>query len=320
MLGRAARDLFGVPLVMHEASPSPLVDRHVVDGEVLTLAGAAISVMHTPGHTPDSVCYVIDGAVLTGDTLLIGGSGRTDFPGGDAGAQYDGVTQRLFALPGETVVWPGHDYRGQTRSTIGAERAGNPRFAGNDREQYIALMGALGPAVPRARAAGAAGQPVGLRGLGDRARHGRGRWRRCPASAPASWRGGSLARRRPCCSTCASPRSSSASSATSRGRCWSRSTRSPAVAQAARLPRPRGRRGLPRRGPQRQRRGNSTEGGLRARAQPVGRDAAVGPRRASGPALTRASSRQTMVMAAEHRRSRLSPSGRSGRSPPSSLR
>lgn len=143
MVGRVARDGFGAPLVMHEASPSPLVDRHVVDGDVLTLGDAKISVVHTPGHTPDSVCYVMDGAVLTGDTLLIGGSGRTDFPGGDAGAQYDGVTGRLFALPGETVVWPGHDYRGQTRSTIAAERAGNPRFAGNTREQYIALMNAL---------------------------------------------------------------------------------------------------------------------------------------------------------------------------------
>lgn len=148
MLGRAARDILGAPLVMHEASPSPLVDRHVVDGESIALGGATISVMHTPGHTPDSVCYLVDGAVLTGDTLLIGGSGRTDFPGGDAGAQYEAVTGRLFALPGEAVVWPGHDYRGQTRSTIGAERASNPRFAGKDRATYVAVMDALGLPFP----------------------------------------------------------------------------------------------------------------------------------------------------------------------------
>jgi sulfur dioxygenase len=148
MLGRAARDVLGAPVVMHEASPSPLVGRHVVDGEALALGGAAIGVMHTPGHTPDSVCYLVDGAVLTGDTLLIGGSGRTDFPGGDAGAQYDAVVGRLFALPDATVVWPGHDYRGQTRSTIAAERATNPRFVGKDRAAYVALMGALGLPFP----------------------------------------------------------------------------------------------------------------------------------------------------------------------------
>lgn len=148
MCGRAMRDLLGAPLVMHEASPSPLVDRHLVDGQTLTLGDDLITVLHTPGHTPDSVCFLLDGAVLTGDTLLIGGSGRTDFPGGDAGAQYDAVTGRLFALPDATVVWPGHDYRGQTSSTIAAERATNPRFAGKTREQYIAVMDALGLPFP----------------------------------------------------------------------------------------------------------------------------------------------------------------------------
>lgn len=148
MLGREARDVLGAPVVMHEASPSPLVHRHVVDGERLALAGAAITVLHTPGHTPDSLCLLVDGAVLTGDTLLIGGSGRCDFPGGDAGAQYDAVVGRLFALPDATVVWPGHDYRGNTRSTIAAERATNPRFVGKSRDDYIALMGALGLPFP----------------------------------------------------------------------------------------------------------------------------------------------------------------------------
>lgn len=148
MLGRAEKDALGVPVVMHEASPSPLVDRHVVDGDVLRLGDAAITVLHTPGHTPDSVCYALDGAVLTGDTLLIGGSGRTDFPGGDAAAQYDAVTGRLFALPDDTVVYPGHDYKGRTRSTIGDEKRQNPRFVDRTREQYVALMGALGLPFP----------------------------------------------------------------------------------------------------------------------------------------------------------------------------
>lgn len=148
MMTRAAKEALGAPLVMHESSPSPLVDRHLRDGDVVTLGGEPIEVIHTPGHTPDSVTYRVSGAVLTGDTLLIGGSGRTDFPGGDAGAQYDAVTGRLFALPDDTVVWPAHDYKGATSSTIGHEKRHNPRFLGKSRAEYIALMGNLGLPFP----------------------------------------------------------------------------------------------------------------------------------------------------------------------------
>jgi len=148
MLNRAAKELLAATFVMHEESPSPLVDRHVADGDVVELGGQRIEVFHTPGHTPDSVCYRIEGAVLTGDTLLIGGSGRTDFPGGDAGQQYDAVTKRLFALPDDTVVWPAHDYKGKTSSTIGEEKRANPRFLGRTRAEYVALMGSLGLPFP----------------------------------------------------------------------------------------------------------------------------------------------------------------------------
>ena len=148
MLDRVAKQGLGVPVVMHRASPSPLVDRHVSDGDVLELGADRIEVMHTPGHTPDSVCYRIEGAVLTGDTLMIGGSGRCDFPGGDAGAQFDAVTQRLFTLPDETVVWPGHDYKGHTCSTIGDEKRKNSRFLGKTRAEYVDLMGKLGLPFP----------------------------------------------------------------------------------------------------------------------------------------------------------------------------
>ena len=148
MLNHAAKELLGVPIVMHRESPSPLVDRHVVDGEVLELGGERIEVIHTPGHTPDSVCYRVTGAVLTGDTLTIGGSGRTDFPGGDAGAQYDAVHQRLFTLPDDTVVWPAHDYKKQTSSTIGAEKRGNLRYVGSGRDEYVTLMANLGLPFP----------------------------------------------------------------------------------------------------------------------------------------------------------------------------
>jgi rhodanese-related sulfurtransferase len=93
---------------------------------------------------------VVDGAVLTGDTLLIGGSGRTDFPDGDAGAQFDAVTGKLFTLPDQTVVWPAHDYKGRTSSTIGAEKRDNPRFFGRTREQYVEIMANLGLPFPTA--------------------------------------------------------------------------------------------------------------------------------------------------------------------------
>lgn len=148
MLNRAAKEALGAPIFMHRNSPSPLVDRHLVDGDVLPLGDGSIRVLETPGHTPDSVSFFTGDAVLTGDTLLIGGSGRTDFPGGDAGAQYDAVTARLFTLPDETVVWPAHDYKGKSSSTIGVERAENARFSGRTREEYAALMASLGLPFP----------------------------------------------------------------------------------------------------------------------------------------------------------------------------
>jgi glyoxylase-like metal-dependent hydrolase (beta-lactamase superfamily II) len=148
MMNRAAKQLLGVPVVMHHGSPSPLVDRHVRDGEDIALGGDAIHVLHTPGHTPDSISLSVPGAILTGDALLIGGSGRTDFPGGDAGAQYDAVVGRIFELPPETVVWPAHDYKGNTSSTVAKEKAHNPRFLGKTRAEYIELMGALGLPFP----------------------------------------------------------------------------------------------------------------------------------------------------------------------------
>ena len=148
MFNRSHKDALGVPFVMHRASPSPLVDRHVSDGDVLELGGERIRVIHTPGHTPDSVCYLLDGAVLTGDTLMIGGSGRTDFPGADACAQWEAVTGKLFRLPDDTVVWPGHDYKGRRQSTIGDEKRHNARFVGKTCAEYIELMGNLGLPFP----------------------------------------------------------------------------------------------------------------------------------------------------------------------------
>ncbi len=148
-ISREIKESLGAPMIMHRKSPSPLVDRHVDQGDVVEVGGERIEVLVTPGHTPDSVSYRIDGAVFSGDTLLIGGSGRTDFPGGDPGAQYDAITGVLFGLPDETVVWPAHDYRGNTSSTIGAEKASNPRVAGKGRDEYIDIMNNLGLPFPQ---------------------------------------------------------------------------------------------------------------------------------------------------------------------------
>jgi sulfur dioxygenase len=177
MLSREQKRLLGAPIVMHKSSPSPLADRHVDHGDEIGVGSARISVLHTPGHTPDSVSYRAPGAVFTGDTLLIGGSGRTDFPGGDAGAQWDSVTGLLFTLPDDTVVYPAHDYHGRTRSTIGQEKRENPRFSGRSREQYIELMAGLGLPLPeriqqalQVNQSGFESSEVDFRGVADVAR------------------------------------------------------------------------------------------------------------------------------------------------------
>jgi glyoxylase-like metal-dependent hydrolase (beta-lactamase superfamily II) len=118
-------------------------DVHLEDGEILRAGGERLQIIETPGHTMGSVCLRWRDAVFTGDTLFIGGCGRTDFQGGDAGQLYDSITGRLFCLPDETTVYPGHDYHGRRASTIGAEKRFNPRLAGKTREEFIALMAAL---------------------------------------------------------------------------------------------------------------------------------------------------------------------------------
>jgi sulfur dioxygenase len=136
-------DLTGATVLMHRDAPAPRVDRHVSDGDTLALGRLTLRFLATPGHTPDGISIVVDDTVFTGDTLLIRGTGRADFAGGDAAAQYDSIVTKLFALPDHTVVLPAHDYRGNTASTIGEERRLNPRLAGKTRDDYVALMAAL---------------------------------------------------------------------------------------------------------------------------------------------------------------------------------
>ncbi len=125
------------------AQGAPCADQHLANGDVVTLGEMSLRVLATPGHTADSLSYLVGDRVLTGDALLIRGAGRTDFQNGDAGALYDSITGVLFALPDETFVYPGHDYTGRTCSTIGEERRHNPRIAGKTRDAFIELMSQL---------------------------------------------------------------------------------------------------------------------------------------------------------------------------------
>ena len=114
------------------------------DGDLIRFgAGEQILALHTPGHTAGSMSYVWRGNVFTGDTLLIDGCGRTDFQSGSAEALYDSVQHKLFTLPDDTRVWPGHDYKGQAVSTIGWEKRHNARLAGRSRADFVTLMEAL---------------------------------------------------------------------------------------------------------------------------------------------------------------------------------
>ena len=118
-------------------------DRALRDEDTVTFGGEQLRVLATPGHTPGSMSFLWRDMVFTGDSLLIGGCGRTDFQNGDAHALYASITRKLFALPAATRVQPGHDYNGNTDSSIGAERAANPRLAGTSEDEFVALMAAL---------------------------------------------------------------------------------------------------------------------------------------------------------------------------------
>jgi sulfur dioxygenase len=142
-------DLTDARVVMHRRAPAPHVDVHVEDGQVIPIGDVNLHVFHTPGHTPDSISLYTNDRVFTGDTILIHGTGRCDFAGGDAGEQYDAITTKIFSLPDETLLFPAHDYRGHTQSTVGEEKRANPRVAGRTRQAYIDLMNNLGLPLPQ---------------------------------------------------------------------------------------------------------------------------------------------------------------------------
>jgi sulfur dioxygenase len=139
----ALRDRTRCVTVMGEQSKVDVVSMRLAEGDKLTIEGMALDVLYTPGHTDDSYCFMLADRVFTGDTLLIRGTGRTDFQNGDARAQFDSIFNKLLRLPDETLVFPAHDYKGETVSTIGEERSFNPRLQVKSVDEYIALMSSL---------------------------------------------------------------------------------------------------------------------------------------------------------------------------------
>ena len=139
----ALRDRTHCITVMGEQSGVDVVSMRVADGDQLEIEGLALDVIYTPGHTDDSYSFLCGDRVFTGDTLLIRGTGRTDFQNGDPRAQYESLFGRLLKLPDETLVYPAHDYKGDTVSTIGEERACNPRLQVKSVEEYVDLMNSL---------------------------------------------------------------------------------------------------------------------------------------------------------------------------------
>ncbi len=139
----ALRDRTRCITVMGEESKVDVVSQRVSDGDRIDIEGISLEALYTPGHTDDSYCFVMDDRVFTGDTLLIRGTGRTDFQNGDPYAAYDSLFNKLLKLPDETLVYPAHDYKGDTVSTIGEEKAFNPRLQVASAEQYAEIMTSL---------------------------------------------------------------------------------------------------------------------------------------------------------------------------------
>ena len=139
----ALRDRTHCITVMGEQARVDVVSMRVAEGDKLTIEGLALDVLYTPGHTDDSYSFLLRDRVFTGDTLLIRGTGRTDFQNGSARAQYESLFNKLLKLPEETLVFPAHDYKGDTVSTIGEEKRYNPRLQVKSVDEYVDLMGKL---------------------------------------------------------------------------------------------------------------------------------------------------------------------------------
>jgi glyoxylase-like metal-dependent hydrolase (beta-lactamase superfamily II) len=134
------RELTGCITLLGKETGAACVSQTVSDGEKISLDGLEFIVLRTPGHTQDSYCLYTAGMVFTGDTLFIRGTGRTDFQAGNPVDQYDSIVNKLFVLPEETIVYPGHDYNGNISSTIWEEKRFNPRLAGKTVAEFKQIM------------------------------------------------------------------------------------------------------------------------------------------------------------------------------------
>lgn len=137
-----------IPIVMHRDSPAPFADLRLQDGDMLMVGNLRLQAIHTPGHTRDSMCLLAGDRLFTGDTLLIGATGRTDLPSGDPDALYDSLFGGILRLDPQLKIFPAHDYKQQGSSTIAEELANNPRLQKRDRSEFVDMMEHLNLSMP----------------------------------------------------------------------------------------------------------------------------------------------------------------------------
>lgn len=135
------RERYGVRVIMHRATDAPYVDIRVVDGEEIRFGKQALKVIYTPGHTRDSMCLLFHDRIFTGDTLLIGGCGRTDLPGGDPRQLYRSLTERLAKVPDDAILYPGHLYSRDPSAAMGATRQNNMVFKPKSEAEWLRMFG-----------------------------------------------------------------------------------------------------------------------------------------------------------------------------------
>jgi glyoxylase-like metal-dependent hydrolase (beta-lactamase superfamily II)/rhodanese-related sulfurtransferase len=141
-------EILNVPVIAHRLSPAPYVTMHVDEGDVIKVGNIRLTVMHTPGHTKDSMSLVASDRVFTGDALLIGATGRTDLPTGDPEQLYDSLFGKLLKLDPHMRIYPAHVYKGNACSTIEEELRSNPRLQKKDREEFVSMMRSHSPSMP----------------------------------------------------------------------------------------------------------------------------------------------------------------------------
>lgn len=146
--GRQLALRLGVPIMMHQSSPAPFVDMRLGDGESVALGMLRLQAMHTPGHTRDSMCLRVENRLFTGDTLLIGATGRTDLPTGDPEALHDSLFNHLLRLDPALEVYPAHEYKNRDRTTLEQEIRQNPRLQKRDRGEFVEMMRNLNLSMP----------------------------------------------------------------------------------------------------------------------------------------------------------------------------